>query len=245
VNTGSIRIPINQNTINQKIKVSGNGALVLSRAANEYPNKLGGIMILQLSAKQLDSGIVMLEKLGIGQNNIVALFNSTLDGLVYQMSNETGKKQVDPRFAKYVNFPNVYWGAIKDFSGSFIPVNIDWSEKINQYKNTLDSSNYKTKYDEISKVIKNEILVPGLNQLPTSVKNLILTNYPSIPKDLVDQFLVSLNNTIKTTNDYLSSQYIKNYFDKYVYVTSRAGESKPGQKPEIKSTETKYKEGKG
>jgi hypothetical protein len=247
VNTGTIRIPINQSTINQTIKVSGNGALVLSRATNDYQllKKLGGIMALELSAKELYSKTISVETLGVTQQNLVAKANSTLSGLIYQLNNETGKSELDPNLTKYQSFPDQFWVSIKDLSGKVIPANIKWSDKINSYKNTLDKSNYKSKYGTIAKVIKTGIITPGLNQLPSTVSKFLSTNFPSLPKDILDQFVVSLNTIIKSTDDQISVEYIKKYFDDWSYVKTSGGVKSPTPTPGVKTTDTKYKEGQG
>ena len=106
INKGSIRIPINQNTINQTIKVSGNGALVLSRAANFYPKKLDGIMILELSSKELYGNRVLLDELGVTKPNLVAKANSMLNGLIFYLNNEKGKSQLDSRHVNFIDYPD-------------------------------------------------------------------------------------------------------------------------------------------
>lgn len=247
VNTGTIRIPINQTTINQTIKVSGNGALVLSRASNEYQKikKLGGMMSLELSAKQLYSNYVSIESLGITQPNLISKANSLLSGLIYQVNNDTGKSELDPRLTPYQTYPDQFWISTKDLNGKVIPANIKWSDKINQFKNTIDKSNYKSKYDAIAKAIKADIISPALNQLPSTVAKFLSTNFPSLPKDILDQIVVSLNTTIKSTDDKLNVQYIKKYFDDWSYVKSTEGTKSSTPTPKVKTTDTKYKEGQG
>ena len=247
VNSGVIRIPINQSTINQTIKVSGNGALVLSRVSNEYQKikKLGGMVALELSSKELYSNYTSIETLGVTQPNLISKANSTLNGLIYQLNSETGKSELDPRLTTYQSFPDQFWVSIKDLSGKIIPTNIKWSDKVNPYKNTIDKSNYKTKYNTIVKVIKTDIITPGLNQLPSTVSKFLTTNFPSLPKDILDQFVVSLNTIIKSTDDQLSVQYIKNYIDNWSYVKTSEGTKSPTPTPNVKTVDTKYKEGQG
>lgn len=247
INSGTIRIPINQSTINQSIKVSGNGALVLSRVANEYKDikKMGGVMILELSSKELYSTTFSLEKLGITQQALKNKTNSLLYGLIYMLNNAKGQSQLDPTAVKFKDFPDRQWVSIKDLDGNIIPLNVKWSDKIANYKNSVDLSNYKTKYDALSKVIKNEIITPGLNQLPNTVSSYLSTKFTSLPKDLIDQFTSSLNPVIKKANDELSVAYVKNYFDNVAYKKSEEGETKKSETPGVKSTETKYQVGKG
>lgn len=247
INTGSIRIPINQSTYNQTIKVSGNGALVLARASNEYQNikKMGGVMILELSAKELYSTSFSVETLGVTQNNLVAKANSVISGLIYQVNNQKGKSELDPRLSNFQNFPDQYWVSILDLTGKVIPVNIKWSDKINPFKNTIEKSNYKKTYSTICKSIKNDIIDPGLNQLPGRVSEFLSTNFPSVPKDVVDQFVVSINGVIKSTADQLSVNYIKDYFDKFSYTETVKGVERKSPKPAVKTSDTDYKEGKG
>ena len=47
------------------------------------------------------------------------------------------------------------------------------------------------------------------------------------------------------TDDQLSVQYIKNYFDRFTHTKSVEGVKKTTPKPSIKTVDTKYKEGQG
>ena len=247
INKGVIRIPINQETINKTIKVSGNGGLVLSRAANEYKliKKLGGLMILELSANKLYSNHTSIESLGITQSNLIAKTNSTLNGLIYQLNNDSGKSELDSRLINYEEYPDKYWVSIKDLNDKIVPINIKWSDKISLFKNTVDQNNYKTKYNIISKVVKDEIISPGLEQLSSTVSKFLGENLPTIPNDIINQFVTSLNKIIKSTNNQLTVDYIKNYFETNSYSKKETNPVRKTPKPEIKTSDTKYKEGQG
>jgi hypothetical protein len=247
INTGTIRIPINQNTVNQTIKVSGNGALVLSRAMNEYNeiNKLGGMMILELSAKKLYSNKVSLEELGITQPNLIAKVNSVLNGLIYQLNNDKGKTELDPTYENFIVFPDKYWVSIKDLDGKTIFSNTKWSDKISNFKGTIDRSNFKSKLNIISKTIKTDIITPGLNQLMDTVSSFISEKLPTIPKDILDKFILFVNNIIKSTDDKINVEYIKKYIETNSYTKKEIIKIMNTQKPEIKNSDNKYKEGHG
>ena len=247
INKGSIRIPINQNTINQTIKVSGNGALVLSRAANEYLpiKKLGGMAILELSSNNLYSDRIWLDELGITQHNLVAKANSTLNGLIYQLNDSVGKSKLDPQHKNFNDFPNKFWVSIKDFDNKIIPMNVNWDEKIKSFKETINITNYKTKYGVVAKIIKNEIISPGLKEIIPILSNLISSKFSSIPNDIIKQFITSINNIVNSTDNYLSYDYIKNYMVNNSYTNSTPGDKKMTPKPTIKTSEIKYKEGQG
>jgi hypothetical protein len=244
-NKGSIRVPINQNTINQTIKVSGNGALVLSRAVNFYPKKLDGILILELSSKELYGNRVSLDELGITKPNLIAKANSTLNGLIYYLNNEKGKSQLDNRHVNFIDYPDKHWVSIKDLNNKIIPINNKWTDKLTSFKSTIDQDNYKIKYKLVTKVIKDNIITPGLNGVLSRVSKLISDNFPTIPNDIVEQFTFSINNIIKATDDFLSAEYIKKYLEGNSYTKSESGEKKETPKPSFKTTEIKYKEGEG
>lgn len=221
---GKIEIEYNNENLNKKIRVSGNGALVLARAYNEFneiykgKNKkdAAGILVLELSAKSLYSNRWSIISTGLDIATLKAKLNGKVSLATVAMLDKNGKKDLvdsGKNISGYTieDLENNYAPSISkiDNGGNrtivkvpSIPVNTTFNKKYGMYSadELLSNTNKNIRIQ-----IKKSVIDPGLdalaNYIPTFFTNELVGLDPTYVNRMTSKVVNNITNLKSVYND--------------------------------------------
>lgn len=254
-NSGKLAIEWNKENSSKKIQVSGNGALVLARAADNTKNidpttllQQNGAIVLELAASALYSKYWSIVSSGLDTNRLVA----GLNGRITQVAVAAADSILKPKLiAKWTLTPawieSEYAPYIIERKPDASPVVISppglpINTSIKQYYGTYtDSRLTSNDANPLAKIAKSSIVDAGLDALSKYVPEYFSRALAGLDKQYTDRLVAKIQDNISRVKAGYNFDKVKSQLA--YAVVGKPGSVVPATTTQTTATSTQYKEG--
>lgn len=251
--SGFFKINCTSTDLNKSIQVSGNGALVLARAADVFTNallSLNGIIIFELSASNLYAKVYSTGSLGLSTERLAAQLNSRIGQVAVQTALPAIKKEL-VQSGKWTD-------DLALIETKYSPSILENKEKVvvEIFPTLAENTTLRAYYGKFSKeefqkgsaarqvvpLIKSSIVDAGLTALSQYLDTYLAEKIKGVDANYISGLSAGLKKNIDSVKIKYSTALIKQRFDSSLAVenTSLSTQTFPGK---VSSKNVTYKEG--
>ena len=254
-NSGKFVIEWNAANSSKKIQVSGNGALVLARAADNTKNidpttllKQNGAIVLELAASELYSKYWSIVSSGLDTDKLVASLNGRINQVAVAVADSTLKPKLiakwtsTPAWVESEYAPHIIERTPDDSTVVISPPGLPINTSIKQYYGTYSDTRLTSNdANPLAKIAKSSIVDAGLTALSKYVPEYFSRALAGLDQQYTDRLVAKIQDNITRVKSGYNMDRVKSQLA--YAVVGKPGAVVPTTTTKTTATSTKYKEG--